>query len=945
MKTDELREKYLAFFESKGHSRQPSDVLVPTWDPSVLFTPAGMNQFKDHFLGKVKLDFTRATTCQKCLRTGDIENVGRTAYHHTFFEMLGNFSFGDYFKREAIHWAWEFLTNPKWLGLAPERLSVTVYKDDNEAATIWAEDIGLPTSRIERMEEDENFWPASAPSLGPDGVCGPCSEIYYHPEKGESVEIWNLVFTQFHRVGDPPNNLRPLPSKNIDTGMGLERTVATLQGVPTNYHIDSLLPLVQAAAEVCGVEYQLESEAGRRCRRITDHIRACTFAVHENVYPGANKEKYVVKRLLRRAVLDGHQLGLREPFLHQLVPKVVELMRSAYPELAETTERVASVIQKEEANFFGTIDEGLSRIERVFDEMRAAERVKVEGAVAAELYQTHGVPPELFEALAAEHNLAFDWDGYAQAMQEHGEVSGKVQHTVMGAKGPIDSLKHALHSTEFLGYETLEAQAVVKGIVAGTPPNDHLCDSMEEQGHADTIRVVLDRTPFYGESGGQVGDTGRLVGEGFEFEVADTQREGQLVVHHGHLRQGIMSEGATVKATVAAEHRDGIRRAHSATHLLHHALQKHLGTHAQQQGSKVDDDWLRFDFTNLSPVSHEQLVAIGEEVAQHVAAADPIVWEVLPLAEARALGAMMLFGEKYPDPVRMVSMGPKSGEAFSKELCGGTHLQNTREVEAFEILGEEGVSAGTRRITALTGQRAAEHALQTMQTLCSAATQLGCAPIVLPSKVQALLEEQRELKKLLASGATLEVQYPGGAATTISTEKPTSAEAKAVLAEAARQLSVAPLAVCERITAISEEVFSLREKLEQRAAAGPISADRLLEHAKTIAGSTVVIAEAPTAEANLMRQLIDQIRQKSGSSAVLLASTEGDSKVTLVAGVSKDLQEKGAHAGNWIRPVAQAIGGNGGGRPDMAQAGGKQPAKLPEALELARKTIAEMLGA
>jgi len=945
MKTDELREKYLAFFESKGHSRQPSDVLVPTWDPSVLFTPAGMNQFKDHFLGKVKLDFTRATTCQKCLRTGDIDNVGRTAYHHTFFEMLGNFSFGDYFKREAINWSWEFLTDPKWLGIEPGRLSVTVYKDDNEASEIWANDIGLPSARIERMEEDENFWPASAPSLGPDGVCGPCSEIYYHPERGESVEIWNLVFTQFNRVGDPPDNLRPLPSKNIDTGMGLERTAATLQGVPTNYHIDSLLPLVEASAEVCGVEYELESEEGRRCRRISDHVRACTFAIHENVYPGANKEKYVVKRLLRRAVLDGHQLGLREPFLHQLVPKVVELMQVAYPELAETTERVASVIKKEEANFFGTIDDGLNRIERAFDEMRSSDRVKVEGAIAAELYQTYGVPPELFEALAAEHNLAFDWEGYSRAMQEHGEVSGKVQHTVMGAKGPIDSLKHALHSTEFLGYQSTEAAAVIKGIVAGTAPDDHLCDSIEERSHANEIRVILDRTPFYGESGGQVGDTGRIEGDGFAFEVTDTQKDGQLVIHLGHLCRGAMYEGAEVKATVAVERRDGIRRAHSATHILHHALQKHLGSHAQQQGSKVDDDWLRFDFTNLSPMTKEQLEGVAEDVAAHISAAEPISWEVLPLADARGQGAMMLFGEKYPDPVRMVSMGPKSGDAFSKELCGGTHLQNTREVGAFEILSEEGVSAGTRRITALTGRRAVEHAAKTVEALRNSAELLGCAPVVLGSKVRSLLEEQRELKKLIASGGTLSVPRTGGMSTIVNAEQPSATVAKAVLAETAQLLSVAPLTVPDRINAISGEVFSLREKLERRASAGPITADSLLEQAETVGSSTVVIAEAPTAEANLMRQLIDQIRQKSGSSAVLLASTESDGKVTLVAGVSKDLQEKGAHAGNWVRPVAQAMGGNGGGRPDMAQAGGKQPAKLAEALEIARQTISEMIGA
>ncbi len=948
MKTDELREKYLAFYESKGHTRQPSDVLVPTWDPSVLFTPAGMNQFKDHFLGKVKLDFTRATTCQKCLRTGDIDNVGRTAYHHTFFEMLGNFSFGDYFKREAIHWAWEFLTDKKWLGLAADQLTVTVYKDDQEAADIWANEVGLPAAHIEWMEEDENFWPASAPSQGPDGVCGPCSEIYYHPKDGQSVEIWNLVFTQFNRVGDPPDNLRPLPSKNIDTGMGLERTAATLQGVPTNYHIDSLMPIVQAAAEICGVQYELDSEAGRRCRRITDHVRACTFAIHENVYPGANKEKYVVKRLLRRAVLDGHQLGLRDPFLHQLVPAVVEKMRGPYPELVETAERVAAVIKKEEANFFSTIDDGLSRIERAFSDMRTANRVKVEGTVAAELYQTYGVPPELFEALAAEHNLAFDWDGYAQAMAEHGEVSGKIQHTVMGAKGPIDSLKHALHNTEFLGYETTTADAVIKGIIAGAAPDDRLCESMEEQGHENAIRIVLDRSPFYGESGGQIGDSGKLTGDGFEFEVTDTQKDGQLLIHHGHLLQGVLYEGTAVQASVDVQRRDAIRRAHSATHIMHHALQKHLGSHAQQQGSKVDADWLRFDFTNPTPVTAEQLTAIGQDVAQHVASSQPIAWQILPLAEARKQGAMMLFSEKYPDPVRMVSMGDSLKNAFSKELCGGTHLDNTAEVQAFEILSEEGVSAGTRRITALTGWRATEHLQQTQLALHTATESFHCTPTTLVSKTKQLLAKQRELKKLLASGGTLQEK---------STEKPDKidstkmdpveipdAQGKSILAEVAHLLSVAPLAVPERVTTLLQEVESLHQRLEQRAAAGPITADSLLEHAQKIGDATVIVAETPTVESNLMRQLIDQIRQKAGSSAVLLASTEGDNKVTLVAGVSQDLQDQGAHAGKWIGPVAKTLGGGGGGRPDMAQAGGKQPAKLPEALEIARKTIAAMLS-
>ena len=606
MKTDELREKYLAFFETKGHTRCDSDVLVPTWDPSVLFTPAGMNQFKDHFLGKVKLEFTRATTCQKCLRTGDIENVGRTAYHHTFFEMLGNFSFGDYFKRDAINWAWEFLTDKKWLGIDPDRLTVTVYKDDEEAAGIWATDIGLSNDRIARMEEDENFWPASAPSEGPDGVCGPCSEIYYKDDFGDEVEIWNNVFTQFNRVGDPPDNLHPLPSKNIDTGMGLERTAATLQGVETNYHIDTLMPIVQASAEVCGRKYAYDSDDGRRLRRITDHVRACAMSVHENVYPGAQKERYVIRRLLRRAVLDGHQMGLREPFLYKIVPAVVEIMKVPYPDLTDTTERVAEVIKNEEQNFFGTIDAGLSRIDNIFAGMKASNKTTVDGGEAADLYQTYGVPPEVFETMAAEKNLAFDWDGYQRAMDEHGKVSGREGRTVMGNTGPIDLIKLKMPSSEFLGYESTDGSAELRFIVAG----EDLCDEYSapasdpaNAGKNEAIVLVLDKSPFYGESGGQVGDGGKIAGEAFEFIVEDVQRDGELILHYGSLKSGTLKVGATVTTQVDRTRRDGIQRAHSATHILHYALRKHLGTHAQQQGSKVEDDVLRFDFTHMGAVT------------------------------------------------------------------------------------------------------------------------------------------------------------------------------------------------------------------------------------------------------------------------------------------------------------------------------------------------------
>ncbi len=934
MKTDELREKYLDFFVSKGHTQQASDVLVPTWDPSVLFTPAGMNQFKDHFLGKVKLDFTRATTCQKCLRTGDIENVGRTAYHHTFFEMLGNFSFGDYFKRDAISWAWEFLTDKKWLAIDPARLTVSVYKDDDEAAEIWKSDVGLADDRIAWLEEDENFWPASAPSEGPDGVCGPCSEIFYKDDFGDEVEIWNLVFTQFNRVGDPPDNLRPLPSKNIDTGMGLERTAAALQGQRTNFHIDILKPIVEAAAEVCGVEYEFESDHGRRLRRITDHVRACTMAVHENIYPGPQKEKYVIRRLLRRAVLDGHQMGVREPFLCQLVPAVVEQMKAGYPELTETINRVADVIKNEETTFLDNIDSGLARIERIFSDMQSAGRSTVDGAEAADLYQTYGFPPELFETMAAENNLAFDWEGYRDAMDEHKERTGTVAHTVMGDTGnPIDAIVKVMHESKFLGYETTEAEAELKFIVA----QNQLCDHLKEVGHESDVIVVLNQSPFYAESGGQVGDTGEITGDGFTFRVTDTQRHGSLILHHGHVTEGDMKTGTTVTARVDPDRRQAIRRAHSATHILHYALQKNLGSHAQQQGSKVDGDWLRFDFTNLSPVAPDELAKIEHDAVERIEASESIKAEILPLADARSAGAMMLFGEKYPDPVRMVSMGD-----FSKELCGGTHLSNTAEVDTFEITSEESVSAGIRRVVALTGERAKEQAEQTRATLTAAAENLGVAPNEVPTGVAQLAAQVRDLKKHLSSGSAPKSEQPPATEST-TTADPTYGDIRNALRESARVLNVPPFEVATRIESMQADVESLKKQVAELSESGDLSADSLIEKAEDIAGAKVIVAEAKGANPNLMRQLIDQIRKKVQPSAVFLAACQGD-KVLLVAGVSRDLVEKGASAGNWVKEVAPVVGGGGGGKPDMAQAGGKQPEKLLEALDAATAEIRKQIG-
>jgi alanyl-tRNA synthetase len=933
MKTDELREKYLAFFETKGHVRKPSDVLVPTWDPSVLFTPAGMNQFKDHFLGKVKLDFTRATTCQKCLRTGDIDNVGRTAYHHTFFEMLGNFSFGDYFKREAIHWAWEFLTSKKWLGIPADRLTVTVYLDDDEAANIWNQEIGLSLDRIERMGEDDNFWPAGAPSKGPDGVCGPCSEIFYHPASGKSVEIWNLVFTQFNRVGNPPNNLRPLPSKNIDTGMGLERCASVLQGVETNYHIDILLPIVEAAAEVCGTKYDPAGDHGRRLRRITDHIRACALAIHENVNPGNKEERYVIRRLLRRAVLDGRLMGLHEPFLYQLVPAVASSMKVPYPELSSTIERVQGVIRKEEENFFGTIDAGLAHIDRIFGDMQTGSKAVVRGEDAARLYQTYGVPPELFEQMAAERNFTFDWSGFRSEMEKHGDASGSDQFVIFKT-GPVEALKKALHQTTFVGYDATETEVEFKGIVA----QDHLCDELTEVGHDKPVTVVLDRTPFYGESGGQVGDCGEIVGDGFCFRVTDTQKDGDLFLHIGHLVSGKLTAGARGTARVDIARRTAIRRAHSATHILHYALQKNVGQHAQQQGSKVDQDWLRFDFANLSPLTAEEVAAVERDVQARVATKEKVSWQYVPLADARKAGAMMLFGEKYPDPVRMVTMGE-----FSRELCGGTHLDNTGDVGSFEVVSEEGVAAGTRRIVALTGAKADAHAQQVRDALQQSASQLGCAPLDVPATVKQLVQHVRELRKLVSAGGRGAAESQGKL-TLDPTQSPSYEQLRTALRDTARLLNVALFDVPSRIESLRGEAASLVQQLDRLAAAGSVSAESLLGQGQKVGETHVVVADTPGANSNLMRQLIDQLRKSTGSVAVLLAAGQEDGKVTLVAGLTRDLVDAGLSAGKWVGEVAPVVGGGGGGKADMAQAGGKDATQIPAALDKARQVIHALLA-
>jgi alanyl-tRNA synthetase len=824
-----------------------------------------MNQFKDHFLGRCKLEFTRATTCQKCLRTGDIDNVGRTAYHHTFFEMLGNFSFGDYFKREAIIWAWEFLTNKKWLSINPEKLSVTVYKDDHEAAEIWLNEIKLPQSKIQYLDEDENFWPASAPSLGPDGVCGPCSEIYHDTPVG-AVEIWNLVFTQFNRVGEPPNNLRNLPSKNIDTGMGLERCAAVLQGVDTNYHIDILFPLVRAAAELLKQEYVPTNDNGRRLRRIADHVRACTFAIHENVYPGNKEEKYVIRRLLRRALLDGRQLGYKDAFLFQLVPTVAELMSSPYPELSGTCERVAGVIRAEEEHFIETVDSGLDKIERVFGEMKKQQRSQVAGAEIFDMYQTFGFPPELFETMALEREFRFDWQGFRREMERHGELSGSGEKNLLFKNDPLEVIKKAQHKSEFLGYDQLESESscVVAILVDGK-----LVDVVSGNDSGCVIQVVLDNTPFYGEKGGQAGDIGLLLGNGVRFEVTTTQVDGDLIVHVGNLVEGAIRLGDHLFAKVDKENRLAVARAHSATHILHYVLRRFLGNHAEQRGSKVDNDFLRFDFTHHQAVDKKVLREVELEVNRLVLLSDVVICCEMSIADAKKTGAMMLFGEKYPDNVRVVQIGE------SKELCGGTHLTNSSQVGFVKIISEESVSSGTRRITALTGNRAVERVLFDSSVLQNLTNIFKTTIEEIPAKVNNLTEQIKKLQKQVKD------------------------------AQVKKSVTV----------------------------------DDLVSNSELVNGVRVIVESFDDLEVGVLRDLVDQVWQRLGGvelAAVMFATLFGG-KLTFIAGFSNSLLDKKLSAVDWVKAVALSAGGQGGGgKPNLAQAGGKEIEKLPEALQTAK---------
>ncbi len=879
MKTDDIRDKFLDFFAGKGARIVPSDSLVPHNDPTLLFTGAGMNQFKDQFMG-LRIDYRRAASSQKCIRTGDIMNVGVTPSHHTLFEMLGNFSFGDYFKKEAIAWAWEFLT--KEMGIPVERLQVSVHTSDDEAFGIWRNDVGLPAEKITRLGDHDNFWPADAPKLGPNGPCGPCSEIFYDrgadkgcgkPDCGITcdcrrwVEIWNLVFTQYDR--QPDGSLVPLPQRNIDTGMGLERMAACMQDVPTNMDIDIFVPLVRAIADLAGKRYGAAKADDVLMRRIADHVRAITFCIADGVLPANSHRGYILKRLLRRAAVDGRSLGIREAFLHTLVPVVGQAMQKPYPEILKHAAAIAETIGLEESKFLDTLDRGLGRIGQAVAETRAAGRSVLAGATAFELYDTYGFPYELAEEVVAREGLAVDRAGFDQAMAEakaKAREGAKMKGDVF-AKGPLQEVKKRASATEFLGYDALEAEAKVIAVVAG--------DALAESAGAGTgVTVVLDRTPFYGEAGGQVGDTGLLVGPGnLVIRVEDTQKLDGIHLHAGEVESGSVAPGMTVSAKVDADRRLDIMRNHTAAHLLHYALRRVLGDRAEQKGSSVGPDRLRFDFQQASALTQEQREEVEEIVNRRILENAPVVTKVMGIDEARRTGAIALFGEKYGETVRVLFTGD-----FSTELCGGTHMRETAPIGSFRIVAEESVSAGVRRIEGVTGVAAFRLSRAQGGQLADISRELRTPPREAVDRIRTMSLQIRDLEKTVSAART--------------------AQARAGIA-----------------------------------AAAPVE----------IAGAVFLAADAGEIGGKEIGDLARETAKRLGENALVVLGGRDGEKAALAVAIGKGLGTR-VKAGDLVRELAPIIGGGGGGKADFAQAGGKNPSALPELLAAAPEAARGLLG-
>ena len=865
MTSNELRQAFLEFFRDNGHEVVASSPLVPGNDPTLLFTNAGMVQFKDVFLGDEQRSYNRAATSQRCVRAGgkhnDLENVGYTARHHTFFEMLGNFSFGDYFKREAIQYGWDFLT--KTLGLAPERLWVTVFEDDDEAADIWLNEMKIDPEKFSRLGAKDNFW-----AMGDTGPCGPCSEIFYDhgadvaggppgspDEDGDRyVEIWNLVFMQFDRSAD--GTLTPLPKPSVDTGMGLERIAAVMQGVHTNYDIDLFANVIQATADVLGVE----KDGSSSLNVIADHIRACSFLIVDGVLPGNEGRGYVLRRIIRRAIRHGKKLGTDGLFFHKLVAPLAKEMGGAYPELLKAQAHVEKVLKKEEQRFAETLDQGMEILESAIADLKGSE---LPGDVVFKLYDTYGFPVDLTADIARERELSVDEKGFEVAMEQQRDRARAASK--FGAAGS-DSLKTDAE-TEFLGYAGTEASSTILSLHKGGKAVASL--AVGEEG-----AVILSATPFYAESGGQIGDKGILVSDGKLFNVADTQKSGKANVHYGTVEQGELKVGDDMDAIVDADRRQAIRLNHSATHLMHAAMQQVLGDHVTQKGSLVAPDRLRFDFSHYEAVTAEQIQEIEDLVNAEIRKNAPAETNLMSYDDAIESGATALFGEKYGDKVRVLKLGESS-----VELCGGTHVDRTGDIGVFKITSEGGVASGVRRIEAVTGSGAMAWIDQNQLTLGTLASLLRSQPDQAAAKVEQLLKRSKDLEKELAAAKQALISGKG-----------------------------------------TDHSDSVQE----------------------IAGIKLLVSRMDGADAKTLRDAVDRFKDKLQSAIVVLGSVDGG-KVHLAAGVTKDNTDK-IRAGDLIKPVAEQIGGKGGGRPDFAQAGGTDSAALDRALESVAEWVAEQLG-
>lgn len=862
---NEIRQKFLDFYAQNGHQILPSASLVPE-DPTVLLTIAGMLPFKPIFLGQRDRDFPRATTSQKCVRTNDIENVGRTARHHTFFEMLGNFSFGDYFKKEAIAWGWQISTEV--FGLPPERLVVSVFREDDEAFAIWRDQIGIPAHRIMRMGEADNFW-----ASGPTGPCGPCSEIYYdfHPERGDAnidleddtrfIEFYNLVFMEYNR--DSEGNLTPLKNKNIDTGMGLERMAQILQQVPNNYETDLIFPIIQTAANIAGIDYaKCDEKTKTSLKVIGDHVRAVVHLIADGITASNIGRGYILRRLIRRVVRHGRLIGIAEEFTTQVAETAIALAEAVYPNVRERETQIKTELQREESRFLETLERG----EKLLGEILAKQPPQISGKDAFTLYDTYGFPLELTQEIAEEQGLTVDVAGFEAEMEEQRKRSQDAHETIdLTVQGSLDKLAEHIHATEFLGYTQAKSIAKVEALLLAGKPVDSASAGAE-------VQVILNQTPFYAESGGQIGDRGYLTGDDLVVRIEDVQKESAMFVHFGKVERGILKVGETVTAQIDRACRRRAQANHTATHLLQAALKKIVDDSISQAGSLVAFDRLRFDFNCPRPVTADELQQIEDLINTWIAEAHDTQVEIMPIAEAKARGAVAMFGEKYGAEVRVVDV-----PGVSMELCGGTHVNNTAEIGLFKIVAETGIASGVRRIEAVAG----------------------------PAVLEYLNVRDRIVRDL------------------------------------SDRFKVKPEEICDRITGLQSELKATQKQLDAvKAELAIAKSDQLIAQAETVGEFKILVANLGSGvDPDALKTAAERLQNKLGNSAVFLASVSSPDKVSLVAAFSPEVNKKGLQAGKFIGGIAKLCGGGGGGRPHLAQAGGRDASKLSEALETAKNQL------